>query len=1097
MDGPPPAASGSSGPSLKRQFAHLEEPQYLTRSDSLSSLSGRLKHDLDLTLSAPATPQPDSELEEGEGQESGRRVKRARVDPDEGRAIQVAEDDAEAQEDEGLNTRFKHKRRRSSLESVGEAKPGWWFKDAKELEKRRDAFLRAHASLFLSVLPSSKSNHVTKLLPKGAKTSADGEAQYVVAQPYKLLSQPKAIAGGQEGVMKDYQLTGLSFLAYMADNGCSCILADEMGLGKTLQTLSLLAYLDETHGAKGPHLLICPLSVLDSWMKEIKRWLPSFTAIRFHGPAAERQRLKGDFLAKAPNLLVTTYEAFVAEQVFFKSRKWGVLALDEGHKIKNSESNVSIAVQGLGAKMRVILSGTPLQNNLVELWALLHFLFPAVFTPATLKPFKDSFNLSVGSYDQAFIAKSRKLLEVIMLRRTKEGVSGQLSVPPREELTLYVPLAPLQSFWYQRLLSRADTVTLAEVFGSTASLDEAQLKLAKEQVEKAQGKNKGPAVARLVRLEKELAARKKSMSARAGAEGNAVAGSSKEGSPSDEGEGDRLAMGNAKFAMEAGESEQGGNQWQKLQNLLIQLRKCCNHPFTLPGSEPEPFEINEGIVAASGKLVLLDKLLKEILPKGEKILIFSGSTKMLDILEDFMSLREYKYSRLDGSTSRPRRALDIRLFQQSNSDIPIFLISTRAGGLGINLTAATNVVLYDQDWNPQTDVQAVARAHRIQQTKKVKVYRFVTQDSVEDQMLSRIRKKLYLSAKIMDSMRNATEGGTDATNELDQTADEEAPKMSRGELAAILRGGTGALAARWETEGGGSTDAFTAFRAATFSDICERGRKRDENKDVAIKLDLGEEVSEEELERRRKEEEEAERLLLEGREAVQSRKFGGKLYTASNADIRKEWEETVALEAREKTTRTVMVGGHAVLKETIGNEQWGAVKTITSDPKMAEKLASPKRTKRKFEHEDYCHNCKDGGELFTCVGCPRVWHAGECCGRSAKELKQTPMFWCPQHNCHGCGRNTQEAGGMLFRCQLCPSAFCEDCFSEQGDDEVEAVGDVLPEFLLLDYGKRQQAYFIRCTDCVAHFKEHPDEAKAWKKEQDEIEQRARDEGYAW
>lgn len=229
-----------------------------------------------------------------------------------------------------------------------------------------------------------------------------------------------------------------------------------MGLGKTLQTLSLIAYLGEQHGQKGPHLLVCPLSVLGSWMSEIEKWLPSYvrsmpvvrgprrnpligspaqSSLRYHGPATERARLKHEVAQKKPDLIVTTYEAFVAEASWFKQRRWGLVVLDEGHRIKNAESQAAIALQGIGARMRIILSGTPLQNNLIELWALLHFLYPQVFPHNTLKAFRDAFNLTLGMYDSAFLSKAQKLLEILMLRRTKDGVAGQLSVPPREELT--------------------------------------------------------------------------------------------------------------------------------------------------------------------------------------------------------------------------------------------------------------------------------------------------------------------------------------------------------------------------------------------------------------------------------------------------------------------------------------------------------------------------------------------------------------------------------------------------------------------------------------------------------------------------------------
>ncbi|GAA5887357.1 hypothetical protein JCM6882_002504 [Rhodosporidiobolus microsporus] len=1139
------SALASTSAPLKRPFPHLAQPAPLPppvphRTDSLASLNAQLDAAHLVGASYPGTPSGagtpsivgkreqevivlDSE-DEGEEMGRGKRRKRATLSPEEWSGLKVAEADADAavkaqaevgeallspraarrKEKKERKKREKKERREKKDKDKGKAKakayegkeendePGWWFTDGSEMERRRDAFLRTHASTFLALLPGEKANYISKLLASSPSSSSTP----TVARPYRALEQPKSIAGGKPGIMKDYQLTGLSFLAYMAENGMNAILADEMGLGKTLQTLSLIAYLDEQHGHKGPHLLVCPLSVLGSWMSEIDRWLPGYNAVRYHGPKQERQRLKLELADKAPDLVVTTYEAYVAEAQYFKtSRRWGLVVLDEGHKIKNYQANASIQLHGIGAKMRLILTGTPLQNNLLELWSLLYFLFPKVFTEATLKPFRDSFNLSAGLYDASFLAKSQKLLEIIMLRRTKEGVKGQLSVPPREELTLYVPLSPAQVFWYTRLLSRADTMTLGEIFGSSEAFDTAAEQLAIKQLEAAEGNYKGPAAARLGRLQKEK--ERKGKSAVKQEEGGDVVVLD-DSEDDEDATGDARVMENVKYAIESSKTgETGGNGWQKMMNLLIQLRKTCCHPYLLPNSEPEPFEIDESIVAASGKLILLDKLLKENLPKGERVLIFSGFTRMLDILEDYMTLRGFTYARLDGGTTRPRRALDIRLFQQQNSPYQVFLISTRAGGLGINLTAATTVIMYDQDWNPQTDIQAISRAHRIGQTKTVKVYRLVTEGSVEEQALTRLRKKLYLSVKIMSTMKNVTETNGDAgpANELGQTEDD-APKMTRGELAAILRGGTGALAARWETADGKSTDAFSAFRAATFDEICERGRARDGNKDTGIKLEMGEEVSAEEEARRQREEEEAEKTLLAGREAVQSRKFGGKMYTATNTDIRKEWEETIK---RESSSRTVVIDGHTVLRETIGAAPWEAVKTITSDPKMAAKLASPKKGRSKnFEHEEWCGTCKDGGELFLCTGCPRVYHADACSGMSAKALASASMWYCPQHYCGGCGRTTGDAGGLLFRCQTCPSAFCEDCFSALGEEgEIEAVGDALPEFLLLGYGKRAQAYYIRCADCVSHFKENPDEYQQWRKEQDKIEKQATKEGWVW
>ncbi|GAA6057817.1 hypothetical protein JCM3770_004290 [Rhodotorula araucariae] len=1072
------------------------------RTDSLGTLPAHLAADLSLNSTGPspaATPSPTpgtstpvprtsaanattpGRIESSPGEHLGR-----------GKRLKIKH---EGFEDFVTGSVVAASRKKKSPKAKGKQKavvdeevgPGWWFERPDEAERRHNAFILSNTSTFLPVLPSHGPNYVSRLLASSSSTPPS------VAHAYRAVPQPSSIAGGTAGILKDYQLKGLSWLAFMAENGANAILADEMGLGKTLQTLALIAYLAETHGHKGPHLLVCPLSVLTSWMTEIARWLPDFTAIRYHGPVGERIRLKSEFADTRPDLVVTTYEAFVAEASWFKSqRTWGVVALDEGHRIKNNESQAALALQGIKARMRLILTGTPLQNNLVELWALLHFLYPAVFPANTYKPFRDAFDLSNGLYDATFLNKAQKLLgDVVMLRRTKDGVAGELSVPPREELTLYVPLSPIQRFWYQRLLTRSDVNTLGELFGDEAAFSAAAHDHAQQQVLKAVGKKKGPAAARLARMQKALA------SAASGSgddeQDNKVV-DAKGGEVEYDGDGTEQAVAQVKKVIEE-EKQNGasGSAYQKLMVLLMQLRKCCCHPYLLPNSEPDgELTVDEHVVAASAKLVALDKLLKDVLPKGERVLIFSGFTRMLDILEDHLNLRGYKYARLDGSTSRPRRALDIRLFQQEDSPLQVYLISTRAGGLGINLTAATTVVLHDQDFNPQVDIQAIARAHRIGQTKTVRVYRLVTQGSVEEQAMTRLRKKLYLSVKVMGGMRNATErmeGGDGDDGEAAAQNEDEVPRMTRSELISILRAGTGALAAKWD---GAEADAFTSFRNATFSELCERGRQRDSDKDAEIKVELGEEVSEEERARLEREEEEAERALLDGREAIVARKFEGKTYAASNSDIRKEWE---ALVKRDSKERVVMIDGHAVAKDSISTKAWEAVPTITSDAKAAAALANPARKKRKFEHQDHCHACQDGGDVFLCTGCPRAYHAGVCAGgRRAAELARTPVWYCPQHTCAVCDRNTSAAGGLLFRCQTCPTALCEDCLPASG---FTALGDELPELLLLGYGKRTQAYWIRCAGCLEHFAEHPDQYAVWRAEQDEVERKARKEGFVW
>lgn len=302
-----------------------------------------------------------------------------------------------------------------------------------------------------------------------------------------------------------------------------------MGLGKTLQTLSLVQYLKNTRklsksfGENRPCLVICPLSVLSSWRSEARRWTPGLKVLRFHGPMAERNRIKriaageedmygnktnysrrrknerlsaagkptlalgsdvGDDDEDGVDLVITTYESFKSEESWFKKAfVWSYVVLDEGHKIKNDMSQVSKALQGLKAEFRLILTGTPLQNNLVELWALLHWLYPEVFVENTAQIFKSSFNISRGQVNTKFMDDSRRLLELIMLRRMKNSPGVDLGLPPKTEVLLFVPLTPMQKFWYTRLLTRTDQVLLNELFQGAKEKESTVLKIEEKALE--------------------------------------------------------------------------------------------------------------------------------------------------------------------------------------------------------------------------------------------------------------------------------------------------------------------------------------------------------------------------------------------------------------------------------------------------------------------------------------------------------------------------------------------------------------------------------------------------------------------------------------
>ncbi|OAX35586.1 hypothetical protein K503DRAFT_358854, partial [Rhizopogon vinicolor AM-OR11-026] len=325
-----------------------------------------------------------------------------------------------------------------------------------QLESARRQWLYPHHDLFQPLLPSTSFFDALRR----EMQEIGGKPAYA---PFRVLTvQPSLVEGGE---MKDYQLQGLAFLIYMYKNGMNCILGDEMGLGKTLQTLSLFVHIQENEkGHHDPHLIICPLSVLSSWQNEAARWVPSLRLFRFHGTQSERDRLKNSVRHDELkfDLCITTYEAYVAEDTWFKSRRWFYCVLDEGHRIKNSETNLSSKLRGLGSLYRLILTGTPVQNNLVELWGLLSWLYPSIFTPPSERLFRESFDLSRGSYSMPFLKAAQELLAVVMMRRTKADVD--IAVPPREELSLFIPMTEAQRFWTYRLLTRMDTMDLKEIF---------------------------------------------------------------------------------------------------------------------------------------------------------------------------------------------------------------------------------------------------------------------------------------------------------------------------------------------------------------------------------------------------------------------------------------------------------------------------------------------------------------------------------------------------------------------------------------------------------------------------------------------------------
>lgn len=475
------------------------------------------------------------------------------------------------------------------------------------------------------------------------------------------------------GRLRSYQMKGVKWMISLWQNGLNGILADQMGLGKTIQTIGFLAHL-KGMGIHGPFLIVAPLSTLSNWVNEFNRFVPSMSVLLYHGSKKERAELRIKYMpvTMGPTfpVVITSYDVALNDYKVLARYKWKYLVVDEGHRLKNFNCKLLRHLKMLPVDNTLLLTGTPLHNNLGELWSLLNFILPQIFT--SLREFESWFDFSGRQMNEAgneetddkkrvqVISKLHAILRPFLLRRLKEDVEKNL--PLKKEIILYARMTEDQRKIQEHLLNKS--------------------------------------------LIPYLHAR----------------------------------------------SEYGRAVKTSLDNLMIQLRKNFNHPDLLQSQ----FEISyhyppvEKLMEQCGKFQLLDRLLKHLRARNHKVLIFSQWTRVLDLLDYCLSESGHNMCRIDGTVKLDDRQRQIKDFNDPNSKLHVFLLSTRAGGLGINLTAADTCIIYDSDWNPQMDLQAMDRCHRIGQTKPVHVYRLCTAHSAECRMLKVAFDKLKLERVVIE-----------------------------------------------------------------------------------------------------------------------------------------------------------------------------------------------------------------------------------------------------------------------------------------------------------------------------------------------------------
>ncbi|KAJ2695727.1 DNA-dependent ATPase fun30 [Coemansia sp. IMI 209128] len=568
------------------------------------------------------------------------------------------------------------------------------------------------------------------------------------------LTQPKMISGDYE--LKHYQLEGVQWLDCLRNASASGILADEMGLGKTFQVIAFLCKGIEEAQVRGPSMVVCPSSTLDNWLNECAKFAPSLRVVAYYGSQAERMALQGRFEDESSyDVLVTTYNVATGnkmDRIFLKKRRFHSLILDEGHMVKNCMSSRYKWLMQIRTPFRLLLTGTPLQNNLQELVSLLTFILPQVFSesqPMLSHAFKtkpaakrsaggtesDDTGASsvvpsgaqspapqvVGAVETQHIGQAKTLLRPFVLRRRKCDVLSDL--PSKTEIIVRLDLTESQRNLYDSIVPDDSEDAAAEAIRQNlmrlepASLDVPEA-VAPSRALKTPGASwistfmdmrKVADHPLLLRNRYDLPQLQKM----------------------------------AKALLREPDYAEAGYQYV-LEDMEVcsdfELHQLCEkYPRSM-----RQFRLPDEALLDSAKVQKLRAIVDECVARGEKLLLFSQFTSLLNILEVVFRMWDIEYCRLDGSTKVDERQAMIDEFNRDGNRLPVFLLSTKAGGFGINLTSANVVVIYDSGNNPSEERQAEDRAHRVGQVKDVRVYKFIGNDTIDVNIWESSKSKLMV-----------------------------------------------------------------------------------------------------------------------------------------------------------------------------------------------------------------------------------------------------------------------------------------------------------------------------------------------------------------